>query len=249
MRRYLAYLFLGLVVLLALPPLVEDLGFGSVRRYLALLFLAGGGLLVYALAGLGRRALERFQLPHLTPGVRLLEVVGYLLVVVLALSTAGYHPTALLAGGAVAGAVVGLAAQATLSNVLGGIVLMLSGAFRLGEVVRVRSWAYGGVEYRGEVRDLTLFHTVLRGPGGEVRVPNARLLDSVIVRGRRLALDVVLPSEALWRELERALPRARFEPTGLGLEGIKGVLYLHREDLDKALGLLRASSAPHPPQG
>lgn len=78
MRRYLAYLALGLVALLALPPLVEDLGLHRAARWLALLFVLGGGLLVYALSGIGRRGLERLGLRHLAPGVRILEFLGYL---------------------------------------------------------------------------------------------------------------------------------------------------------------------------
>ncbi len=132
MRRYLAYLALGLLLLLALPPLLEDLGVKSLARYLGLVFVLAGGLLVYALSGLGRRALNGVGLSHLAPGVRILEALGYVVVLALGLSTAGYHPTAFLAGGAVVGAVAGLAAQATLSNILSGVVLMLSGALKLG---------------------------------------------------------------------------------------------------------------------
>ncbi|PZA06665.1 MULTISPECIES: mechanosensitive ion channel family protein [unclassified Meiothermus] len=250
MRQYLLYLALGLGLLLTLPPLVEDLGLKRVTPYLAATFVIGGVMLVYALAGIGHRALRRLGLAHLTGGVRLLEVVGYLLVLLLGLSAAGYHPTALLAGGAVAGAVVGLAAQATLSNVLSGIVLMLSGAFRVGEYIRVRSWAYGGVEYRGEVQDVTLFHAVLRGASGEIRLPNARLMDSVIVRGQELAVEVVLPEEALWQSLGKALPRARFEATALSPDGIRGILYLRGEEVAAALKILRSRAAQdeHEPQ-
>ncbi|MGC8968671.1 MAG: hypothetical protein ACP5JV_10280, partial [Thermus sp.] len=59
MRRYLAYLLAGLGLLLALPPLLEDLGVRGAGRFLALGFVLGGGFLVYALSGMGRRGLER----------------------------------------------------------------------------------------------------------------------------------------------------------------------------------------------
>jgi small-conductance mechanosensitive channel len=248
MRRYLAYLALGLLVLLALPPLVEEVGLPGARRYLGLAFALGGFLLIYALSGLGRRTLARLGFAHLGPGVRLLEALGYLLVLGLGLSTAGYHPTTLLAGGAVVGAIAGLAAQTTLANVLSGVVLLLSGAFRMGENIRIRSWAYGGVEYEGEVVDLTLVHTVLRGPSGEIRVPNARFMDSVLVRGGGLALEATLPSEEARRALEEALPGARFSPKSLGPGGLQGTLYLSREDVDRALDLLKGLPA-HPAQG
>lgn len=248
MRRYLAYLFAGLGLLLALPPLLEDLGVRGAGRYLALGFVVGGILLVYSLSGLGRRGLERLGLEHLVPGVRVLEALGYVLVLALGLTAAGYRPTALLAGGALAGAVAGLAAQTTLSNILSGLVLMLSGAFRMGEAIRIRSWAYGGVEYRGRVKDITLVHTLLEGPQGEVRIPNARLMDSVIVREERLSLEVTLPSMQAWEELERRLP-AQFEPMGLALEGLKGHVYLRAEDLGEALILLRQLASAEPTQG
>lgn len=238
MRRYLAYLAFGLLLLLALPPLLEDLGVKGLARYLALGFALGGGLLVYALSGLGRGALVRLGLAHLAPGVRVLEALGYVLVLALGLSAAGYHPTAFLAGGAVVGAVAGLAAQATLSNILSGLVLMFSGAFRLGSRIRVRSWAYGGVEYTGRVVDITLVHTVLQGPQGEIRVPNARLMDSVVVQEERLSLEVVLPSWSWAGVLEGRLS-ARFEPKALEGGGVRGYLYLREEDIEQALSLLR----------
>ncbi|MGC8968761.1 MAG: hypothetical protein ACP5JV_10765, partial [Thermus sp.] len=119
---------------------------------------------------------------------------------------------------------------------------------RLGDIVRARSWAFGGAEYRGRVKDITLVHTVLEGPQGEIRLPNARLMDAVVVREERLALEVTLPSARAWEELESRLG-ARFEPLGLGPEGLKGHLYLPPGAVEAALALVRELASAEAAQG
>lgn len=230
MRRYLIILAVGAVFFLSAPLILEDLAPTRLTRLLlGGALLVGGVLLTRALSALGQRGLLRLGSPHLLPGVRLLEFAGYILVTAIALSSAGYRLSGLLAGGAVAGAVLGLAAQATLSNILAGLVLTLSGSFRLGDRVAVRSWAYGGVEYSGKIVDLTLIHTILEGPAGTIKLPNARMVDSVMVlRGGEL-LEVTFPPQKSLESLQATFPGVVFEPHKLSEEGLEGVLVVPRE--------------------
>ena len=228
MRRYVVLLAVGMVLFLSAPLILEDLAPSRITRMLlGGVLLAGGVLFIRAVSGLGQRGLLRLGHPHLLPSIRLLEFASYLLVTAVALSSAGYRLSGLLAGGAVAGAVLGLAAQTTLSNILAGLVLTLSGSFRLGDRVAVRSWAYGGVEYGGKIVDLTLIHTILEGPQGLVKLPNARMVDSVMVlRGGGEVLELTLPPGRSPQALCAAFPGLQFEVKRLSQEGIEGVLLL-----------------------
>src|SRR6185437_1692606 len=59
---------------------------------------------------------------------------------------------------AVGGVVVGVAAQASLSNAVAGLVILFSRPFRTGQYVTVRAAAFAGSEYSGEVGEITLFY-------------------------------------------------------------------------------------------
>lgn len=214
----------------------EGLGFSWLRPYAALGATLAGVLLVRRLAETGRGLLRAAGQEGLLPGVLLLEVLGYLGVAALGLAALGYPPTALLAGGAVVGALVGLAAQTALANVFSGFLLLFSGAVRVGEGVRFH---LGGVPHQGKVQEITLSHVRLQGPMGEVWVPNAALAGSSVFKGEVLGLEASLPSEAAWRALEEAFPGVRFVPSALGPGGLKGTLYLPREAVDPVLAFLQ----------
>lgn len=227
MSRYLPWLVLGILTFLVAPVLLQELSPNRSTKWLVGgLMLLGGWLLVWSVAGLGQRTLRRMGHPHLVPAVRLIEFAGYLVVVFASLSAAGYQLSGLLAGSAVVGALVALAAQATLSNILSGLVLTVSRSFRLGDTLTVRSWAYGGTEYSGRVADLNLIHTVLEGASGQIKLPNARMVDSVIVvhKGRQ-TLEATLPLGITPEALQSQLG-VLFEARKLDSNGIQGLLIL-----------------------
>ncbi|MER3490811.1 MAG: hypothetical protein C4328_13265 [Meiothermus sp.] len=244
MRRYLVLLAIGAMLFVSTPLILEDLAPSRLTRWLlGGALLLGGVALVRSLSALGQRGLLRLGHPHLLPAVRLLEFSGYLVVTAIALSGAGYRLSGLLAGGAVAGAVLGLAAQTTLSNVLAGLVLTLSASFRVGDRVAVRSWAYGGVEYTGRIVDMTLIHTVLEGPGGLIKLPNARMVDSVLVlREGRTVLELSLPPGVTPKALQGAFPGLQCEVKRVSREGLEAVLVLPEGiELEAVLAWLNAS--------
>ena len=61
----------------------------------------------------------------------------------------------LLLGGAIAGVVIGIAAQQSLGNVFAGLVLLMARPFAVGNHIRVRSGALGG-EFYGTVTSMSL---------------------------------------------------------------------------------------------
>ncbi len=139
-----------------------------------------------------------------------LKFLLYLLTALIVAGSLHIDVTSLIAVVSVFGLAVSLAVQDVLSNVAGGMVLLFSKPFTLGDYV---STADG----EGEVAEITLTHTKLDTPGGQrVMLPNSRLTAGQIinytVRGVRRADHTVTASyddepEAVRRACLRALSR------------------------------------------
>lgn len=85
--------------------------------------------------------------------------------------------TGLLASSAIVAAIVGFAAQTLLANVMAGVTLAISQLFSIGDHIELG-------EHSGEVEQLHLTHTYLRGSDGErIVIPN-QMLTSEPVRVR-----------------------------------------------------------------
>lgn len=125
----------------------------------------------------------------------ILKGLKYLLYLLTALIVAGsldIDVTSLIAVISVFGLAVSLAVQDVLSNVAGGMVLLFSKPFTLGDYVSTG-------EGEGEVAEITLTHTKLDTPGGQrVMLPNSKLTAGRIVnytvRGVRRADHTVAAS-------------------------------------------------------
>lgn len=160
----------------------------------ALVLLAVCLVLVKLLLGLTGKLLDRRSMD---PRVKHLVMKGVkaLLMMLTALVVAGsldIDVTSLIAVLSVFGLAVSLAVQDVLSNVAGGMVLLFSKPFSLGDYV---STADGD----GEVAEITLTHTKLDTPGGQrVMLPNSRIVAGQItnytVRGVRRADHAVTAS-------------------------------------------------------
>lgn len=118
-------------------------------------------------------------------------LTGYTIVVFACLGLLGVPVQKLLVGGAVAGVVLGIAAQQTLSNVFAGIVLILARPFTLGERVRVRAGSLGGI-FEGQVTAMSLVYVTITTDEGPVNVPNATLL-AVGIGPAPTAPDTITP--------------------------------------------------------
>ena len=105
----------------------------------------------------------------------LLTAVGYAAVLFIVLGMIGVSATHLLVGGTVAGVILGIAAQQTLGNVFAGIVLTLAHPFRVGDRIRVRSGALGGV-FEATVLAIGLTFVTVQADDGVYHLPNATLL-------------------------------------------------------------------------
>jgi small-conductance mechanosensitive channel len=102
------------------------------------------------------------------------QAIGIFIVLIVAfmiLSELGMDITPLLASAGVVGIVIGLAAQDSVRNYIGGFVIMLEDHYNVGDVIKV-------ADITGEVEELGLRRTVLRDlrgilhivPNGEIKV-------------------------------------------------------------------------------
>ncbi len=114
---------------------------------------------------------ERVRI-YLLKGVRCLL---YVLTVLIAADSLGIPVTSLVALVSVFGLAVSLAVQDVLSNVAGGLVILFSKPFTLGDYV-------AAADGEGEVAEISLTHTKLDTPDGQrVMLPNSKLVAGQIV--------------------------------------------------------------------
>ena len=137
----------------------------------------------------GRAALDERIKRYILRGVR---AFLYLLTALIVAGSLDIDVTSLIAVISVFGLAVSLAVQDVLGNVAGGMVLLFSKPFTLGDYV---STADG----EGEVAEITLTHTKLDTPAGQrVMLPNSKLTAGQIVnytvRGVRRADHAVSAS-------------------------------------------------------
>jgi small conductance mechanosensitive channel len=113
-------------------------------------------------------------------GVTLFTALGYAYVLLVALALLRINLSGILVGGAVTGVVIGIAAQSALGNMFGGMLVLLLHPYAAGQRIMVRSSNFGGVEYTGTVREVTLFYTVLDADTGRLIIPNSLAVASVV---------------------------------------------------------------------
>ncbi len=118
-------------------------------------------------------------------------------------SLAGVSLESIFLGSALAGIVLGLAAQTVLANLFAGLLLVVSDPFRVGDRINIVSSSLGAIApsyphemmyplYGGTVEDVGLTYTVLRqDDGATVRVPNSLVLSAMIQHPEGLGIRTV----------------------------------------------------------
>ena len=156
-----------------------------------LLVCLAAARLVLGLAGklLGRSSLDGRARGYVLKSVKALL---YVLTALIVAESLDIDVTSLIAVISVFGLAVSLAVQDVLSNVAGGMVLLFSKPFTLGDYISTG-------EGDGTVAEITLTHTKLDTPGGQrVMLPNSKLVAGQItnytVRGVRRADHAVTAS-------------------------------------------------------
>lgn len=153
-------------------------GMLSVENILwAALLLAVCLVLIRLVMGLVRRVLRRSSLEERTSRYvqRGIRALLYVLTALVAAGSLGLDVSSLIALVSVFGLAVSLAVQDVLSNVAGGMVLLFSKPFTLGDYVATE-------DGEGVVEEISLTHTKLDTADGQrVMLPNSRLVAGKIV--------------------------------------------------------------------
>lgn len=126
----------------------------------------------------------------------IVSAIGYLIVLFGFLGMVGVSVGHVLVGGTVAGVVLGIAGQQSLSNIFAGFVLLAARPFSIGDNIRVRSGALNG-PFDGVVLGMSLTYVTLFVDGGVLKIPNSGVLaagvglypakDRSVVEGARAA--------------------------------------------------------------
>jgi small-conductance mechanosensitive channel len=109
----------------------------------------------------------------------MITVLGYLFAALGALDLMSVPIGHFLVGGAIAGILIGIAAQQSLGNVFAGVVLLMARPFAVGNHIRVRSGALGG-EFYGTVLAMSLTYISILTPEGILKVPNSSMLAAAV---------------------------------------------------------------------
>jgi small-conductance mechanosensitive channel len=108
----------------------------------------------------------------------LVLIVGYVLVLLLALDVFAVPVGNLLLGGAVTGIILGIAAQQALGSLFAGLVLLVSRPYVPGQRIRVVGGSVGAQE--GVVVSVGLVYTTLATDDGPLNIPNSALLGASV---------------------------------------------------------------------
>ncbi len=110
-------------------------------------------------------------------------------IIVSVIAILGVPMSSVVALVASAGVAIGLAVQGALSNLVGGLMILLFRPFRLGDYIET-------IDASGTVREITVFYTVLLTPDNKViTVPNGGLTNSVVTnysteKTRRVDIEI-----------------------------------------------------------
>jgi small-conductance mechanosensitive channel len=147
----------------------------------ALAFLVFGLAAAVGLSGLVRRTSQPL-IGQAHAGVLryVLVLVGIFAVLTFSLAIAQIDVKQLLVSGAVAGVLLGIAAQQSLANLFAGLVLLFARPFRVGDHVRFRAGALSGM-IEGIVTDVSLTYVRLQTDEGLVLLPNSQALAAAVL--------------------------------------------------------------------
>jgi small-conductance mechanosensitive channel len=106
-------------------------------------------------------------------------LLGSIATVVITLDLFRIRVGQLVLGGALTAVLLGIAGQQSMANLFAGIVLLLSRPFNVGEYIRVRSGAMGGI-MEGTVTEIGLTYVRIDTGEGILSLPNSQVLAAAV---------------------------------------------------------------------
>ena len=183
----------------------DGIGAFAMQLIAALVILVVGLLLVKLLIKIIKKTkwYQKLASEVQTVAVSAVKVLGYVLVILLAVATVGVPTASIIAVLGSCGLAIGLALQGSLANFAGGIMLLVFRPFHVGDFISDGT-------HEGTVREVTLFYTTLDTLDNlRITLPNGALANSAIKNLntnelRRLDIDITL-SPAADRDKVQAL--------------------------------------------
>ena len=143
-------------------------------------FFLFGTVAVVGLAGKARQVLSPLVGASHAAVVRYaILLIGGVTILILGVGLMKVPIGQLLVGGAVTTILLGIAGQQTLSNVFAGLVLLLSRPFNVGDFIRLKSGALGGVT-DGLVAEIGITYLRLDTEDGTLHLPNSQVLAAAV---------------------------------------------------------------------
>jgi small-conductance mechanosensitive channel len=174
---------------IAIASLIGGGAFGNVHgseRQQIIVWAAAVAVLAFGIVATRRAAAALGQLVAaqsiLSAGaaVRLIASgVGYVIVIFAEFGLLSVSLEHLLVGAGLAGVVLGIAAQQSLSNVFAAIVLLFARPFVVGDRIRIRSGALGGI-FEATVVGISLTYVTLTTDDGPLKIPNSVMLATAV---------------------------------------------------------------------
>ncbi len=147
--------------------------------FVALLFIAIGLKVVRIIIKIIQRSFERSKMDHSVSGflLSILQALGYILVFITAATIVGFEVTSFVTILGTASLAVGLALQGALSNLAGGVLILLLKPFQVGDYI-----VEDNKKNEGNVISIDIFYTRLRTPDNKlVVIPNGTLAGSSLM--------------------------------------------------------------------
>ncbi len=189
---------------------------GSIIAAIVIVFVG-----MFAARWVGQVMLRALERKNVEPPVRMLitritKIVVFGFALAIALQTMHINLLPLIAGVSVVGVGVGLAMQGVLSNLVAGLVIILTKKFRVGEFIEIH-----GVS--GQVSQIELFSTTLiHADQSRVIIPNRKIIGEILhnygtIRQLDLGVGVSYDADlnkvqALIREILNANPLVLKQP-------------------------------------
>lgn len=174
--------------------LEQLLNFISKKEVYGIAFIIAGGYILYKFSGLifekiinsGKTELDKKKRRTI---VRLFQNIFkylvFIIIILITLELYGINTKSLIAGLGVAGAVLGLALQDTLKDLINGITIILDNFYVVGDTVK-----YG--DFMGEVIELGLKSTKIKALSGEVKIISNRNITEIINLSQKNACFTIL---------------------------------------------------------
>ncbi|HEX4063504.1 MAG TPA: mechanosensitive ion channel domain-containing protein [Streptosporangiaceae bacterium] len=188
-RPWRSLIALALAIAAAVISEMQHLSSFTVSGDTTVKVIAGvcaGGFCVFAAAsligfsGLIRKTLEpRVGSSHAAVVRYSILLIGSVVIFLVTLGLLRIRVGQLIVGGALTAVLLGIAGQQSMANLFAGIVLLASRPFNVGERIRVRSGAMGGV-MEGTVTEIGLTYVRLDTGDGVLALPNSQVLAAAV---------------------------------------------------------------------